>query len=69
MGAVLRVQVPLKGDHSDQSEAQLREGDRPWGGSAERNCGPMYKNLIRGGGERGEWASNHEASMVKAQST
>jgi len=27
MGAQLRVQVPLRAGHSEQSEAQLREGD------------------------------------------
>ena len=27
MGAHLRVQVPLRAGHSEQSEAQLREGD------------------------------------------
>jgi len=28
MGALLRVQVPLRAGHSEQSEAQLRKGDR-----------------------------------------
>ena len=28
MGAHLRVQVPLRAGHSEQSEAQLRDGDR-----------------------------------------
>lgn len=36
MGALLRVQVPLRAGHSEQSEAQLREGDRSWEGSVER---------------------------------
>ena len=36
MGAHLRVQVPLRAGHSEQSEAQLRKGDRAWGGSVER---------------------------------
>ena len=36
MGAHLRVQVPLQAGHSEQSEAQLRKGDRAWEGSAER---------------------------------
>ena len=35
MGAHLRVQVPLRAGHSEQSEAQLREGDRAWEGSVE----------------------------------
>ncbi len=30
MGAYLRLQVPLRAGHSEQSEAQLREGDRVW---------------------------------------
>jgi hypothetical protein len=30
MGAHLRVQVPLRAGRSEQSEAQLREGDRTW---------------------------------------
>jgi len=46
MGALLRVQVPLRAGHSEQSEAQLHEGDRVWGGSAERNREPMDKNRI-----------------------
>ena len=36
MGAHLRVQVPLRAGDSEQSEAQLREGDRAWEGSVER---------------------------------
>ena len=28
MGAYLRVQVTMRADHSEQSEAQLRKGDR-----------------------------------------
>ena len=36
MGAHLRVQVLLRAGHSEQSEAQLHEGDRMWGGSVER---------------------------------
>ncbi len=35
MGAVLWVQVPLKGGHPNQSEAQLQKGDRLWEGSVE----------------------------------
>ena len=30
------------------------------------NRGPMDKNRIRGDAGRGKWASDHEASMVKA---
>ena len=36
MGAHLRVQVPLRAGHSEQSETQLREGDRTWEGSVDR---------------------------------
>jgi len=67
MGAVLRVQVPPRGDHPDRSEPQLREGDQPWEGSGERNRGPMYENRIRGDAERGERAKDREAPMVEAQ--
>ena len=35
MGAHLRVQVPPRAGHSEQSEAQLHEGDRVWDGSVE----------------------------------
>jgi hypothetical protein len=69
MNVVLGVKVPPKGDHPKRSELQLRKGDQSWGGSRERNRGPMNKNRIRGGVERGEWARCHEASMVKAQAT
>ena len=66
MGAVLRVQVPPKGGHPDRSEPQLREGDRSWEGSGERNRGPMYKNRIRGRVGWGERANDREAPMAKA---
>jgi len=46
MGAVLGVKVPSEGGHPDRREAQLRKGDRPWGGSVKRNRGPMNKNQI-----------------------
>jgi hypothetical protein len=36
MGAIFGVQVPGRAGHSEASEAQLREGDRAWRGSAER---------------------------------
>jgi hypothetical protein len=35
MGALLRVQVPPRADHSERSEAQLHEGNRVWEGSVE----------------------------------
>jgi hypothetical protein len=67
MNVVLEVKVLSKGDHPERSEPQLRKGDRPWEGSGERNCGPIYKNRIRGDAERGERANDRQASMVKAQ--
>ena len=54
MSALLRVQVPLQADHSEQSEAQLHEGDRVWEGSVERNCEPRDTNRIEGVAEQGE---------------
>jgi hypothetical protein len=67
MGAVLRVQVPPRGGHPDRSEPQLREGDRTWEGSGERNRGLTNRNRVRGADERGERANDREASMTKAQ--
>jgi hypothetical protein len=67
MGAVLRVQVPPKGDHPERSKPQLRKGDRPWEGSGERSRGPMNKNRIRGGDEWGKRANDREAPMVKTR--
>ena len=46
MGAILEVQVLPRADHSERSEAQLREGDRAWGGSVERNRESRYTNRI-----------------------
>lgn len=48
MGVVLRVQVPLKGDQSNQIEAQLQNGDRLWESSVDRSRVSMNKNRIRG---------------------
>jgi len=67
MGATLSVQVRPKGDHPDRSEPQLQKGDRLWGGSGERNRGPMNKNPIRGDAEQGEQARYCEAPMVETQ--
>ncbi len=61
MGALLEVQVLPQADHSERSEAQLREGDRSWGGSVDRNGEPMDKNRIEGGAGQGERAVNREA--------
>ncbi len=67
MGAVLLVEIQSRGGHPDRSEPQLREGDRAWEGSGERNRGPMHKNRMRGEAERGERANGREATMTKAQ--
>jgi hypothetical protein len=56
MGAILEVRVLLQAGHSEQSKAQLREGDRAWEGSAERNREPMDKNRIQGDADQGEQA-------------
>ena len=69
MGALLWVKVPPQADHSERSEAQLRKGDRPWGGSVERNREPMNKNRIEGVADQGERAKNREALVVKDQAT
>ena len=67
MGALLEVQVLPQADHSERSEAQLREGDRSWGGSVDRNCEPMDKNRIEGEADQGERANSREALVVKDQ--
>ena len=56
MNVVLGVKVPPKGDHPKRSELQLRKGDQSWGGSRERNRGPMNKNRIQGDAWQGERA-------------
>jgi hypothetical protein len=65
MGVLLRVQVPPQAGHSERSEAQPRKGDRPWGGSVDRNRGPMNKNWIRSAADQGERAMNREALVTK----
>jgi len=67
MGAISEVQVLPQADHSERSEAQLRKGDRSWGGSVERNREPMNKNRIEGVADQGERARNREAVVVKDQ--
>ena len=67
MGALLRVQVPSQVGHDERSEAQLHEGDRVWGGSVERSCGPMNKNRIEGVADQGERARDREALVIKAR--
>ena len=62
MGAILEVEVLLQAGHSERSEAQLREGDRAWEGSVERNREPMDKNRIRGDAEQGEQAMKLRSS-------
>ncbi|CAE6850712.1 hypothetical protein R75461_07460 [Paraburkholderia nemoris] len=67
MGALQWVQVPSRVDHSERSEAQLREGDRAWGGSVERNCEPMDKNRIEGITDQGKPACNRKAPVIKGR--
>ena len=55
-GRDLEVRVLPRADHSERREAQLRKGDRAWGGSVERNHEPMDKNQIGGTTCQGEWA-------------
>lgn len=65
MGIHWKVQVLPRAGHRERSGAQLREGDRPWEGSAERKHGPMNKNRIRGAVWWGERANDREAPMTK----
>ena len=59
------MQVLSEAGHSDQSEAQLREGDRPHEGTVERNGGPTYRNRIAGEANRGEQAQDCEAPVAE----
>ncbi len=63
----MEVQVLLQAGHSEQSEAQLRKGDRAWEVSVERNREPMDKNRIQGDADQGEQAMNCEALVAKDQ--
>ncbi|PSL81106.1 hypothetical protein C7T35_28880 [Variovorax sp. WS11] len=45
----------------------MREGDRAWGGSGERNRESRNTNLIRGAAEQGERARYREALVAKAR--
>lgn len=38
-----------------------------WGGSVERNHGPMDKNRIEGGADQGERARDREALVIKGR--
>ena len=68
MGAHLRVKVPLQAGHSEQSEAQLHEGDRVWEGSAGRvNRESINKNLIDGVAKQGEQAPICKALVTKVR--
>ena len=48
-------------------EAQLRQGDRAWEGSVERNREPMNKNQIRGAMDQGEQARHCKAFVVNVK--
>jgi len=67
MGANFEVRVLVRDIPIDQSETQLRKGDRPWEGSVERSRGLTYRNQIGGAVDQGEWASDHEALGDKGQ--
>jgi len=67
MGAILEVRVLCRVGHSEASEAQLRKGDRAWGGSVERDRESRDTNRIGGDAEQGEQATGCEALVVKAQ--
>ncbi len=69
MGAILEVQVLCRAGHSEASEAQLREGDRAWGGSVERNRESRDTNRMRGGAGQGEQANDCKALVAKGQAT
>ena len=65
-GALLGVQVLLRADQSEPSEAQLHNGDRVWGESVAQSCEPMNKNRIEGAALQGERAKTREALVIKA---
>jgi len=67
MRATFGVRVPVNVDHDDQSEAQLRKGDRLWRGSVERIHGPTYRNRIRGEADQDERAKRREVLVVKGR--
>ncbi len=69
MGAILEVQVLCRVGHNEASEAQLREGDRAWGGSVERNRESRDTNRMRGGAGQGEQANDCKALVAKGQAT
>jgi hypothetical protein len=46
--------VPTRVGYNERREARLHEGDRVWGGSVERNFGPMDKNRVKGGADQRE---------------
>ena len=69
MGAILEVEVLCRVGHSEASEAQLREGDRAWGGSVERNRESRDTNRIGGGAGQGEQANDCKALVAKGQAT
>jgi len=48
MGAHPRVQVPLRAGHSEQSDAQLHEGDCMWRRSVDRKQCKLEREVSRG---------------------
>ena len=49
MGAILAVQVLASVEHSERSETQQHEGDRVWGGCADRYCEPTKVTRLKQG--------------------
>jgi hypothetical protein len=51
MGILLELQVLPQADHCERSEAQLREGDRSWGGSLQHAWKRVKANQGAAGGD------------------
>jgi len=61
------VQGWPKVDHSERSQAQLRDGDRAWTASVERRREPTNKTWIEGGADSGKRAIDREALVIQDQ--
>jgi hypothetical protein len=69
MGAIFGVQVPGQAGHSEASEAQLREGDRAWGGSVQRKPRAEVHEPHPRRRRQGEQANDCEALVAKGRAT
>ena len=65
IGEILEVKVLPQVDHSEPSEAQPREGDREWGGSAEQSRDSMNKNQVGGAADQGEREKSCETLGIR----